>query len=113
MALSCRALDVSESWFYKHRGRPPTPTRSRRGQLDAEIRRVFDANNGEYGSPRIHAELIEQQRWRHLSVNSVAVRMKALNLKGKAKLKRRSLTKPDPTAPKFENLLKRDSRWRR
>jgi transposase InsO family protein len=79
----------------------------RRAQLDAAIAAVFDANDGEYGSPRIHAELIEDPRWRHLSVNSVADRMKALNLRAKPKLLRRSLTKPDPTAPKFANLLKR------
>ena len=108
VAVSCRALEVSESWFYKHRGRALTSTQSRRRRLEAEIRRVFDANNGEYGSPRIHAELVERAEWRHLSVNSVADRMKALNLKAKAKLKRRSLTKPDPAAPKFENHLKRD-----
>ena len=108
VAVSCRALEVSESWFYKHRGRPATASHSRRRQLDGEIRRIFDANNGEYGSPRIHAELIEMPEWRNLSVNSVADRMKALNLQAKAKLKRRSLTKADPAAPKFENLLKRD-----
>jgi len=26
-ALSCRALELGESWFYKWRDRPPTPAR--------------------------------------------------------------------------------------
>ena len=26
-ALTCRALELSESWFYKWRDRPPTPAR--------------------------------------------------------------------------------------
>ena len=29
-ALSCRALDMPESWFYKWRDRPPTPRQVRR-----------------------------------------------------------------------------------
>ena len=46
VAVSLRALDLSESWFYKHSGRPPTPTRQRRDALDAAIVDVFTANDG-------------------------------------------------------------------
>ncbi len=106
-AVSCRALGVSESWFYKHRNRPPTVTEQRRDRLDTAIGDVFETHDGEYGSPRVHAELIEQPQWRHLSVNTVAHRMQALRLRARKKRKRRSLTKPDPTAPVFENLLQR------
>jgi putative transposase len=28
-AVACRALDVSESWFYKWKNRPPTPRQQR------------------------------------------------------------------------------------
>jgi hypothetical protein len=69
-ATSCRALGASESWFYKHRGRPPTPTQARRAELDAAIREVFEDNDGTYGSPRVHAELIERPEWAQLSVNA-------------------------------------------
>ena len=103
-----RALGVSESWFYKHRGRPATPTRQRRDALDAAIVEVFAANDGEYGSPRVHAELIERPEWAELSVNTVAERMQAQGLVAKKKRRRRSLTRPDPHAPKFENLIRRD-----
>jgi len=34
-ALTCRALQVSESWFYKWRDRPPTPA-ARRRPIDYE-----------------------------------------------------------------------------
>ena len=54
-AVACRALDVSESWFYKHKDRLPTPTATRRVELDAAISEVFDVHDGEYGSPRVHA----------------------------------------------------------
>jgi putative transposase len=101
VAVSLRALGISESWFYQHRGRPPTATRERRDTLDRAIVEVFGANDGEYGSPRIHAELIEQPEWAQLSVNTVAKRMAALGLVAKKRRRRRSLTRPDPTAPKF------------
>jgi len=32
-ALSCRALGLSESWFYKWRDRPPTARQRRRAEL--------------------------------------------------------------------------------
>ena len=106
-AVACRALGVSESWFYKHRDRLPTVTEARRVDLDAAVVEVFAAHDGEYGSPRVHAELIEQPRFERTSVNTVAQRMRALGLRAKVKPVRRSLTRPDPQAPKFANLLER------
>ena len=58
-AVSCRALEVSQSWFYKHKDRPPTVTVARRAALDTAIEEVFGDQDGEYGSPRVHAELLE------------------------------------------------------
>jgi putative transposase len=49
-AVSCRALDISQSWFYKHKDRPPTATVARRAALDAAIGVVFRDQDGEYGS---------------------------------------------------------------
>ncbi len=108
LAVSCRALDVSESWFdtWSDPDREPSPTRQRRDRLDDAIRSVFEANDGEYGSPRVHAELIEQPGWVLLSVNTVAERLAALGLRGQPKRVRRSLTKTGEHAPKFENLRK-------
>ena len=57
-AVACRALEVSESWFYKWRDRPPTPAEERRAALDDKVAEIFDDSGGEprtYGSPRIHA----------------------------------------------------------
>jgi len=106
-AVACRALDVSESWFYKHKDRPPTATVSRRVELDAAISEVFDVHDGEYGSPRVHADLIERPEFAKLSVNTVAQRMRRKGLRAKKRPVRRSLTRPDPAAPKFANLLNR------
>ena len=108
VAVSCRALGVSESWFYKHRNGEPSPSRRRRDELDVVVEKVFGEQAGEYGSPRVHAELVDVHGYEHLSVNTVAKRMRAQGLRAKKRRRGRSLTKPDPAAPKFANLLQRD-----
>jgi hypothetical protein len=40
-AIACRALEVSESWFYKWRDREPTPAQQRRAELDAKVAETF------------------------------------------------------------------------
>jgi len=107
-AVACRALEVSESWFYKYKDRPAAQTVRRRHTLDAAVEEVFADNDGEYGSPRVHAELVERPEFAKLSVNTVAERMRVNGLRAKKRPVRRSLTRPDPQAPKFANLLKRD-----
>ncbi|MEU7632937.1 DDE-type integrase/transposase/recombinase [Nocardia sp. NPDC049220] len=51
--VTWRALDVSQSWFYQWRDRPPAPQRRLRAQLTDAIRVVSET----YGSPRIGLEL--------------------------------------------------------
>jgi putative transposase len=61
-AVSCRALDVPESTFYKLRDRPPTPRQARRAELDAAVKASFDDSGGSpgtYGSPRVWEDLVE------------------------------------------------------
>lgn len=56
-AVSCRALGVAESTFYKHWNRPPAPAQRRRAALDAEVKAAFDKSKGTCGSPRVRAQL--------------------------------------------------------
>ncbi|WP_433461963.1 IS3 family transposase [Spirillospora sp. CA-128828] len=91
-AIACRALEVSQSWFYKHINRAPTAREQRRARLDEAIKRLFTASGGTYGSPRITDDLREEG-WR-VSVNTVAVRMAELGLAGRPPGRRRSLTRP-------------------
>jgi hypothetical protein len=72
-AVSCRALGVCRSWFYKHKDRPLTPRAARRQALAAEVRRLFTAHRGTYGSPRITADL-RAAGWK-ASPNTVAAVM--------------------------------------
>ena len=91
-AVSCRALEVSQSWFYKWRDRPPTPRQARRAVLAVKIRELFDASGGTYGSPRITLDL-----WAagfKVSENTVARLMAELGLAGrKPPQRRRHLTR--------------------
>ena len=36
-AVSCRALGVSQSWFFKWHDRPPTPAAQRRTEVDEAV----------------------------------------------------------------------------
>ncbi len=109
-AVSCRALEISESWFYKWRDRPPTPRQQRRAQVDAAVRRSFEDSGGTpgtYGSPRVWEDLVEAG-W-EVSVNTVAESMARQGLQGRSpKRKRRSLTRPDKAAAPIPDLVKRD-----
>jgi transposase InsO family protein len=98
-ALSCRALGLSESWFYKWRDRQPTARQRRRAELADRIGELFDASGGTYGSPRVTLDLWAEG-WR-VSVNTVAKLMAELGLAGRKPKRRRSLTRPGkrPAAP--------------
>jgi len=108
--LTCRALGVSESWFYKWRDREPTARERRRADLDAAVKASFGdsgGNSGTYGSPRVFEDLVEAG-WR-VSVNTVAASMARQGLVGRCpKRKRRSLTRPDKAAAPIPDLLRRD-----
>jgi transposase InsO family protein len=109
-AVSCRALAVSESTFYKWHNRPPTPRQARRAELDAAVKASFDESGGTpgtYGSPRVWEDLVEAG-WR-VSKKTVAASIARQSLAGRSpKRKRRSLTRPDKAAAPIPDLVKRD-----
>jgi putative transposase len=109
--IACRALGVSEAWFYKWRRRPAEPTKreARRAALAERIRYFFDSGRT-YGSPRITLDLWEEG-WQ-VSQNTVAEIMAELGLQGrKPPRRRRSLTRsgkrkaaPDLVRRKFDAI---------
>lgn len=105
-AVSCRLLQVSESWFYKWLDRPATPRQRRQSEVDAEVARRFTASDATYGSPRIHRDLVEAG-WT-ISENTVADSMRRQGLQGRKPKRRKGLTREDKAAPKFPDLLRRD-----
>jgi putative transposase len=109
-AVSCRALEVPSSTFYKWWDRPPSARQERRARLDAAVRTSFEESGGTpgtYGSPRVFEDLVEDG-WT-VSVNTVAQSMARQGLQGRSpKRKRRSLTRPDKAAAPIPDLLGRD-----
>jgi putative transposase len=106
VAVSCRALGVSRTWFYKHKdGRLPLRAQ-RRGQLKAGIARLFALHGGKYGSPRITADLREAG-WQ-VSENTVAALMREQGLAARRKKKRKSTTRPATGRWRAPDLVKRD-----
>ena len=87
-AVSCRALGVSQAWFYKWRRGDVSPRRARRAALAAEVARLFKAHDGKYGSPRITADL-RDAGWA-VSENTVAAVMREQHLAARRKKKRRA-----------------------
>jgi putative transposase len=70
----CRVLEVSRSGFYRWAKEPVGKRARRRDELGAAIARVHKANRGVYGSPRVHAALVEEGR--EVCRNTVAKVMK-------------------------------------
>jgi putative transposase len=103
---ACRALGVSRSWFYKHKNGELPPREARRQALAAEVRRLFTAHRGTYGSPRITADLREAG-WK-VSENTVAAVMAEQGLAARRKKKRRSTTRPGKGRWRAPDLVKRD-----
>jgi putative transposase len=105
-AVACRALGVSRSWFYKwNSGRLP-PRAARRQRLAGEVARLFGLHSGNYGSPRITADL-RDAGWR-VSENTVAALMRELGLAARRKKKRRATTRPGRGRWRAPDLVKRD-----
>jgi transposase InsO family protein len=105
-ALACRALGVSRSWFCRWNDGTLPPRAARRAALAAEVRRLFTARRGTYGSPRITADLREAG-WR-VSENTVAAVMREQGLAARREKKRRSTTRPGQGRWRAPDLVNRD-----
>lgn len=104
--VCCAILGISVSWLYKWLDRPPTARQRRRGEVDAAVSAMFEASRRTYGSPRVHADLVEAG-W-SVSVNTVADSMRRQGLQGRKPKHSKGLTRQDRKAPKFPDLVKRD-----
>jgi putative transposase len=105
-AVACRALGVSQAWFYKWRHGDVSVRRARRAALDAVVAWLFHRRGGRDGSPPITAAM-QDLGWR-VSKNTVADSMRRQQLVARPKKKRRGLTRADRRARKAPDQLKRD-----
>jgi putative transposase len=106
-AVTCRMLDISEQWFYKWRDRQPTVRLQRRAELDAKVKKVFDDSKGTYGSPRVHAELVDDGET--VGANTVAESMRRQGLVARQPKRRKGgLTRQDKSKVPFPDLVRRN-----
>jgi putative transposase len=77
----CRVLEVSTSGFYRWAKEPIGKRQRRRDELGEAIARVHASNRGVYGSPRVHAVLVEEGR--DVCRNTVARVMKDRGIKAR------------------------------
>jgi putative transposase len=107
-ATSCRALGVSQAWFYKwlEHARAGTlpPRAARRRRLAAEVRRLFELHQGKRGSPMITADLREAG-WR-VSENTVAALLREQHLAARRR-HRRGATRPGKGCWRAPDLVNR------
>jgi len=97
---------VSRSGFYAWRSRAAGAAEVRRGELTDELRAIHAQVKAHYGSPRMHAELVD--RGHPCCVNTVARLMREAGIAAKTKRKFRQTTDSNHGRPVAENVLDRD-----
>jgi putative transposase len=104
----CELLRVSRAGYYRYVQRQadgPSSREKRRRELERAVRRIFLESRETYGSPRIHARLL-QEGW-IVSQKTVANRMKELGLFSKRRWKRVGTTDSSSDARVYPNELGR------
>jgi putative transposase len=104
-AVSCRALGVSLSWFYKWKPGVLPPSARRREHLDAEVAGRFAARKGKDGAPRITSAL-RDAGWR-VSEKTVAASMARQGLLARPGRRGRGTTRKGRARWRAEDLVKR------
>jgi transposase InsO family protein len=102
----CRVLAVSSSGFYAWRRRPESTHAQRDRQLRVFVRTSFEASKHRYGSPRIYADLREQEQ--RVSRKRVIRLMQEEGLKARARKRFKCTTMSDHDQPVAGNLLDRE-----
>lgn len=106
IGVMCAVLGVSRGGYYDWCHRPPSSTAVRREQIIEQIRVVHAESDQTYGSPRVHAELLERQST--LNVKTIAKYMKMAGIRSKiARPFKVSTTDSNHDLPVFENSLDR------
>jgi len=101
----CDALGVSTAGYYAWCDRDASTRQQRHDALLVEIQTVHTEVKARYGSPRIHAELVD--RGHDCCVNTVARIMREAGIASKTRRKFRQTTDSNHSHPVAENLLAR------
>lgn len=106
VSILCRCLAVTRSGFYAWRRRPESTHAQTDRRLRVLIRASFDGSRRRYGSPRVHADLGDQDV--HVSRKRVARVMREEGLTARPRKRFKSTTMSDHDQPVAANLLNRD-----
>lgn len=101
----CSALMVTRGGYYAWLKRGKGVRRRDDEELLTQIRAIFTEHEGNYGSPRVHGELLVRDR--HCSCKRVARLMRIDRLVAKPKRSFVITTESDASAPVAPNLLAR------
>ena len=106
VARLCEALEVSQSGYFVWKSRPASESQCKDMVLLAHIRERFCLSRETYGSPRMHADLIEDGiiAGRH----RIARLMRDNNLKARQKRRFKKTTDSDHGGPIAPNHLDQD-----
>jgi putative transposase len=104
--MMCQLLHVSRSGYYAWRTRPESSRAVNDRSLMPKIKRIYEASQGTYGSPRVRAELIDEGE--HVGRRKVARLISLSRLRGCPKRRFRTTTQREPAHPVAKNLLKQN-----
>jgi len=102
----CRALQVSESGYYRWCGKGHSRRVRENEQLLLKIRQIHRKSKQRYGSPRITEELREEGY--HYNEKRIARLMRLGNIAGKTKRRFKVTTQSKHSLPVAENLVNRN-----
>ena len=105
VTILCRCLHVTPSGFYAWRRRPESTQARDDRRLKVLVRASFEESKHRYGSPRVHADLIEQQE--RVSRKRVVRLMQEEGLKARLRKRYKHTTMSDHDHPVADNLLDR------
>jgi transposase InsO family protein len=106
VTMLCRCLRVTRSGFYAWRRRPESRHTASDRRLRVLVRASFDGSHQRYGSPRIHADLADQDV--RVSRKRVVRVMREEGLQARARKRFKCTTMSDHDQPVAANLLDRE-----
>jgi transposase InsO family protein len=102
--MMCRVLKVSTSGFYAWVKCEPSERAKKDERLKVLIAESFTKSRNTYGSPRVHADLVEE----HVGRNRVIRIMQQENLVARVRKRYRSTTMSEHDQPIAANVLNRE-----
>jgi putative transposase len=104
IVMMCRVLKVSTSGFYAWLKREPSEHTKKDERLKVLIAESFTKSRKTYGSPRVHADLVEE----HVGRNRVIRLMQLEKLVARVRKRYRSTTMSEHDQPIAANVLNRE-----